>query len=327
MRLSDRDSYRLISRIKEISRITVEPPIEVLTDTSKYDMIHRGQVIQLEGQEFLVSGNVYEHRFGLEGMPKLWVRRGYDLSRGQRVIIKFEFHEELEARLGSIIVRSYRNPRKEGEVLSLVRGDSRFMQGRSYSDDSGNCVRVMDFIGGKNMHEEIIETEIGHGQYYYTRLHAILRKLVGCCEGIQMLHDSFLCHGDVRSDHILIDEETGEFRWIDFDLRQHFEGYDLWFLGIVLHFIVGLGMNSIHYIRNSGMFPTEFLSSLPPTDTSMYYPDRLMNLRKIYPYLDRGLNDILMHFAFRAEKRYSTVAELVQDLKRILPVLPKDSSY
>lgn len=326
IRLSDQDSDRLSSRIKEISGISVESPIEILTDTSHYSDIYRGHVIQLDDVKLLVSGDVYEFRFGLEGMPKYWVKRGYDLSTGQRVIIKFEFHEELVTALGSFNISCYRDPKKEGNVLSLVKGDSRFMQGRSYLDESGNNVRVMEWINGKTLYQEILDMEIGHEQYYYTCLYSVLKKAISCFEAIGLLNDNFLCHGDIRSDHILIDEETGEFRWIDFDLNQNFEGYDVWFLGRVVQFIIGKGFNSLHEICSSGMFPAYMLSNLKRTDSSVFYPKRLMNLRKIYPYIDKDLNDILMHFSVGADKQYSLVSELVRDLNQILPAIPRDSS-
>ena len=50
--LDDRESQRLVSRIKEVSGIAVKPPVEVVTDTTDYMRIYRGQVIRVEGREF-----------------------------------------------------------------------------------------------------------------------------------------------------------------------------------------------------------------------------------------------------------------------------------
>ena len=324
--LTDRDSDRLISRIKEVSGIILEPPIEVVTDTTRYSNIHRGQVIQLEGREFFVSGDVYEPRFGLEDQTKFWVKRGYDLASGHRIIIKFEFYEELVSRVGPFTIPCFRSPKKEAEVLRLVRGDLRFMQGESFLDASGNNVRVMEFVGSKTLFHEIIEMQITHEQYYQTRLAPILYKVVGCCEAIQMLHNHFLCHGDIRNDHILIDDETGEFRWIDFDLHQNFEGFDVLSLGKVLQFVVGMGMNTFYEIRTCGRFPSDVVSSLQPADASIFYSNRLMNLRKLYPYISERLNDILMRFSMGAEKYYATVYELIQDFYKAIPEVLVDSS-
>jgi tRNA A-37 threonylcarbamoyl transferase component Bud32 len=319
---TDRDSDRLISRIKEISGIDIKPPVNVLTDTSKYKLIQRGDVVKLDNAEFFVTSDVYEFRFGLEGMPKFWVKRGYDLSSGQRVIIKFEFHEELTVSLGPHTIHCHRSPEKEARVLSLVRGDLRFMQGRSFHDDSGNNVRVMDFISSKSLYDVITEMKMSHEEYYYTRLAPMLEKLIVCYEGIQVLHKNFVVHGDIRSDHILVDEENGEFRWIDFDLDQHSGTYDVLLLGRVLHFTVGKGMNTIHGIKESGRFSPEVLSSLGPADIGWYYPHRIMNLKKLYPYIDSDLNEILVKFSVGAEVNYSMVFKLVQDLKKVIPKIP-----
>jgi hypothetical protein len=147
------DGSRLISRINEVSGFTVHPPIKVITDTSDFIRVQRGQVIRLEGRDFLVSGHVYEPRFGLQDQPKYWVKRGYDLDSGHMVIIKLEFYEEFVAHVGSYRIPCYRSPEKESEVLRLVAGDSRFMQGQTLIDDAGNNVRVIEFIRGKMLFE------------------------------------------------------------------------------------------------------------------------------------------------------------------------------
>ena len=141
-----------------------------------------------------------------------------------------------------------------------------------------------------------------------------------------MLHDNFLCHGDIRNDHILIDDETGEFRWIDFDLYQNFDGFDALSLGKVLQFVVGMGMNTFREIHTCGRFPTDTVSSLQPADACIFYSNRLMNLRKIYPYISKRLNDILMRFSVSAKNYYATVNELIQDLYEAVPEVLTDSS-
>jgi serine/threonine protein kinase len=197
------------------------------------------------------------------------------------------------------------------------------MQGKSFHDDSDNNVRVMDFISSKSLYDIITEEmKISHEEYYYTCLAAVLEKLVVCYEGIQIVHNESLVHGDIRSDHILVDEQNGEFRWIDFDLDQHSATYDVLLLGRVLHFVVGKGMNTVRSIQESGMFSPEVLASVQSGDIGWYYPQRVMNLRKLYPYIDRDLNDILMKFSAGAEVNYSTVSKLVEDLKEVIPKIP-----
>ncbi len=315
--LNGRDSYQLISRIEEVSRIIIKPPVQVVTDTTEFTRLIRGQVIWLEGRRFFISGDVYEPRFGLEEQPKFWVKQGYDLDRGGMVIIKLEFHEEFVTRIGQFSIPCFRSPKKESEVLRLVRGDLRFMQGETFFDSAGNNVRVLEFIQGKTLYHEILEMEIDHEQYYYTRLAPILKKVVSCCEAIQMLNDHNLCHGDIRNDHILIDEESGEFRWIDFDLCQNFAAFDVWSLGRILQFVTGKGLTTFHRIRTCGRFPAAVVSNLQPSDANIFFSYRLMNLKKIYPYIDEKLNNILMRFSVGTRKYYMTVSELVQDLREL----------
>jgi hypothetical protein len=327
--LSNRENHRLVSRIREVSGIDVKPPVEVVADTTDYMRIQRGQVIRVEGREFFVSGDVYEPRFGLEDQPKFWVKRAYDLASGRRVLMKLEFHEEFVAEVGPLHVPCFRSPEKEGRVLRLVAGDSRFMQGEMLIDSVGNHVRVIQWIEGRTLYNGMLELEMDHEEYYHTRLAPLLRKAAGSCEAIQMLHDHGLSHGDIRNDHILVDEETGEFRWIDFDLCQNLPGYDpgsfdVWSLGKVLQFVVGMGLTTFHELRACGRFPGELISDLQPEDAGALCSYRLMNLKKVYPYISDRLNAILMRFSVGAEDCYRTASELTRDLYEAIPEVPTD---
>ena len=332
--VSERNTTRLIFRVMEVSGINLKPPITVITDTSEFMRIHRGHFILLEGREFFVSGDIYEPRFGLDEQPKFWVKRGYDLDSGNMVIIKLEFYEESEARFGSFRIPCYRSPKKEGEVLELVTGDLRFMQGQAFIDHVGNNVRVMDYIYGKSLFESILDMEIDHEQYYHAHLAPLLNKLVGCFEAIQMLHDNDLYHGDIRNDHIVIEEGTGGYRWIDFDLCQDvmfdpymsFTAFDVWSFGNVLQFVVGKGLSSFHDIHTSRRISDNVASTIQPADASAFHHHRLMNLKKIYPYISERLNTVLMRFSMGTEDYYWTTPEFMADLTESITDLPKGDS-
>ena len=52
--------------IKEVSGFAIEPPIIEVTDTSEFMRIDRGQVIRLEGKDYLVrDGDVIHVRFNV----------------------------------------------------------------------------------------------------------------------------------------------------------------------------------------------------------------------------------------------------------------------
>ena len=322
--LDEQESFRIISRIKEISGIIPRSLIQMVTDTTQFTRIYQHQVIRLQGRDFFVRGDVYEPRFGMQDQPKFWVKRGYDLDSGQMVIIKLEFHEEFTSTLGSVRVPCHRCAQKEADVMELVKSDTRFMQGETLFDEVGNRVRVIDYINGTTLYGKIYDMTINHEEYYYTNLSSIMKRVAGCCEAIQMLHDNNLYHGDIRNDHIIIDDGTGEYRWIDFDLCQDFKAFDLWRLGNVLQFVAGKGLNPLDQILRFGDFPDDVIESLGPADCGAYYTYRLMNLKKIYPYINDDLNDILMRFSIRSENRYESLAEMVDDLYEAIYTLPKD---
>ena len=79
-------------------------------------------------------------RFGIEASPKFWVKWALDLDSGRPKLLKFPFQEAFSMRIGALRVPCFRDPEKEGRVLRLVRGDRRFMQGRTVTDDDGHAV-------------------------------------------------------------------------------------------------------------------------------------------------------------------------------------------
>jgi tRNA A-37 threonylcarbamoyl transferase component Bud32 len=192
------------------------------------------------------------------------------------------------------------------------------MQGFTELDDKGNRVRIIDFIKGPSILEYIYSIEKDHEQYFREDLPAILWKLTSCIQAIQRLHDQGTCHGDIRNDHILIDTDTKEYRWIDFDLHQHVSDFDVWSAGNILGYVVGKGINSFHQTLRSDEFTDSVKHSLTSADASAFYEYRVINLRKLYPYVPRRLNDILMRFSAKTKRPYSTIAHLLEDYREML---------
>ena len=307
--------------IEKITRATGKKPygrVELTDDTSIMMNVYRGQVLRLEGREFYILGDVMEPRFGLDDQPKYWVKRAFDLADGSTKILKLVFYEEFTAHVGPIRIRCFRSPQKESRVLDLVRGDPRFMQGLTLEDAYENEVRVIDFIFGKTMYDHIFDLEMDHESYFHTQMPVMLQNFVGCMEAIDKLHGFDVCHGDIRNDHIIIDRDTGMFRWIDFDLSQHFPDYDVWSLGNLLAFIIGMGMRSFHEVEESDDYSPQVKASLSSSDASSFFHYRIMNLGKLFPYLPKKLNDMLMRFAVNSKIYYETVTQLVDDLSDAL---------
>ena len=57
------------------------------------------------------------------------------METGDKKFIKLSFFESFETDLGGIKIRCFRNPRKEGEVLKLVKDHPYFMQGEALEDE------------------------------------------------------------------------------------------------------------------------------------------------------------------------------------------------
>ncbi len=282
-----------------------------LTDTTNYMAIERDHVIDLEGNLFLVRCDEHEGRFGLGDQPKFWVKRALNLATGTMHILKLVFQEAFKVQVGPLEIRCVRDPEKEGRVLELVRGDHRFMQGRTAHDAHGNLVRVIDFIRGVDLLSYLDSIPGRHEEYCQTVLPGILTVVAGNIAGIQRLHDAGLCHGDIRNDHLLIERETGYYKWIDFDLTQDFSDFDIWSVGNVLHCIAAKRFMTF---RDALRMRPGLSAALGEQDASVFFPHRVMNLRKVYPYLPAKLNEVLCRFSFGAHSRYDKISQVTDDL-------------
>ena len=296
---------------------------KVFTDTSEFMRIESGDVIAVGGRHYLVLRDEAERRFGVED-PKFWVKRCRELETGERKILKLVFYENFTLRIGELEIRCHRSPEKEARILNLVKGDWRFMQGETQFDEKRNAVRVLDVVRGKRLDLKVEDIKADHETYFFEHFPALLEKFIGSAEAIGFLHAHWEKHGDIRRDHILVEYETGNFRWIDFDyafesLENPF-GLDLFGLGNILSVLIGKGEHNIHSLGQEG-YPDQVLSSLTPDDFSLMWAHRLFNLRKLYPYIPVELNRVLMHFSAGTYVTYDNVPEMLEELRPCLKLI------
>ena len=200
------------------------------------------------------------------------------------------------------------------------------MQGYSVQDDHDNIVRILEFIYGVSLAEHISEISrtISHETYLYEYFPGVLDHFMFCVEGIRILHDHGEKHGDIRRDHILIDRESKQYRWIDFDYnfrhRENMYGYDLFGLGNVLMYLVGMGDIVYQELRRSD---DPSLARLMDEDVNIVFKNRIANLKKVYSYIPDNLNRILMHFSKGANVFYDHTTQLIDDLREVQSTLPK----
>jgi serine/threonine protein kinase len=320
--MDERSTAWIRERIEELSSISPPDEISIVTDTTEFMSIDRGQVLHLDDEYFLVAGTVYESRFGLDDEPKYWVKKVIDLETGEKKIVKMVYNEEFFIKVGPLKMRCYRDPAKEGQVLRLVRGHPGFMHGYSLYDGRHNEVRIIDYIQGKSLYNWILQLNIAHEEYFFTIFPQILDKLCGCFSDIHYLHVHGLCHGDIRNDHILLEKGTQHYRWIDFDLTQDFSDYDIWSIGNILQFCVGKGMGTFQETLQSRGFSSAIKHQLASDDALAFHKNRIANLRKLFPYIPKRLNEVLLHFAINTTHFYSSVAQIVADLEEVLAEWP-----
>lgn len=295
----------------------------IITDTTQFMSIDYGDVIRLDGLHYLVLKDESERRFGIED-PKYWVKRCRVLESGEPRILKLVFNERFPIRIGDFEIQCYRSPKKESRILELVRGDERFMQGVTQLDEESNMVRILDIIRGKDVATHVFSIKADHETYLTGFFPAILDNFIGACKAVAFLHRHGEKHGDIRRDHLLIEHSTGAYRWIDFDYTFDFHenpyGLDIFGLGSILIYLVGKQVWGKREV-SAGGFPAEVLNSLDAGDHSLLIRNRLVNLRKLFPYIPEELNNVLLHFSQQTEVFYDTVEEFLDELRPCLDLL------
>lgn len=293
---------------------------QLFTDTSDFYSIDTGDEILVGGRRYRVTGNERERRFGIED-PKFWVKR-VDSETGEKKIVKLSYFESFDTSLGGVNIRCFRSPEKEAEILELVKDHPFFMHGESFTDEKGNNIRVLDIVRGRNFYVYIQSLKMDHEIYFKTMLPDILKKLVRALEAIRYLHIHGHKHGDIRNDHIIIEANTGNYVWIDFDYdfetAENPFSLDLFGIGNILVCAVGKGSHSLYDIDANRAMYGDLIDRLEPGDFSILDKWRFFNLRKLYPYIPVMLNDILMHFSKNADVYYEYIQEIIEDLNRCL---------
>ena len=298
-------------RAAELTGRVLPGSSRVIRDTSEFMAIDRDSVVELGGELFLVTGTERERRFGLADEPKFWVKRALALGSGSRHILKMVFHERFRACIGELEVVCVRSAEKEAAVLELVRGDPRYMSGRSARDARGNLVRVIDVIEGETFLSRILGLPLGHEAYVGSVFPGVLAAIAESLLAIERLHRSGLTHGDIRNDHIIVEDGTARLRWIDFDLDQDTPAYDVWSVGNLLHCVVAKGFVTF---QEAFERRPELAAVLREGDASVFFPFRVMNLGKVFPYIPETLSRVLERFAVSGTVRYDRVGQVAEDL-------------
>ncbi|WP_051305319.1 protein kinase family protein [Desulfogranum mediterraneum] len=293
-------------------------PSRVFIDTTDFSSIDYGDIIRIEDRYFLITAYTKEGRFGVDEQIKPWVPRVEELASGNKYIIKLVFYETFEIRLGHYLITYYRTPEKEASILEQMSGHPHFMQGEALLDSADNLVRVLVPINGTRLDKYIHRQRCSHEEYFFTLLPSVLRRYLKAVEAIGLLHAKGFRHGDIRRDHIFVERSSGIFSWIDFDydfyLPERPFALDIYELGNILLYLIGRGNYHPREIADSPELGSAALNSLEESDLSLLSQNRVVNLKKLFPYIPEKLNTILLHFSTASNVFYESAEELHTDL-------------
>ncbi len=313
MKYSRDDLWDMASRWADAARLP--KTLKIHTDTTDFFRVDYNDVLILNDRPYLIRNNEKEGRFGIDEQPKFWVKRAIDLMDGSGKIIKFVFRERFRAKVGPLTFDCIRSPAKEARIIDLVSWHDHFMHGFSVTAPNGDIIRVVDVIHGQRFPSYIANIRDDHEEYFHKRFPGILRLFIDTVKAIKFLHDNGELHGDIRRDHLIMDNATQKLRWIDFDFHySHPEnrfGYDLFGLGNVLLFITGKGDVTTNDLRKER--PRDY-ERIGKNDTNIIFRNRVVNLKKLYPYIPEPLNFILLHFSSGAETFYDDTGNFLDDL-------------
>ena len=290
----------------------------VYTDTTDFTAIDYGDVLLVEDRYFLVTAYTKEGRFGVDEQVKQWVPKVEDLASGASYIVKLVFYETFDVSLGGYTIPCYRSPEKEARILELVRGRPHYMQGELLLDEAGNLVRVIEPVDGNRLDKVIQRSRLSHEEYLFTELPDVLARFLPAMQAVGFLHEQGFRHGDIRRDHVFVERTTGELYWIDFDYDFHLPerpfALDLFELGNILTYLVGRGDHTPRTVQDDVTLGPVVLDRITPADFGLVTRNRIVNLRKIFPYVPERLNSVLLHFSAATEVFYDTVGELCEDV-------------
>jgi len=308
---------KAILNLFKVRSLPIPLSLKIVEDTTEFMSIDKGDILLLDETPYLVRNNEKEVGFGMDGDPKYWVKRTLNLTNGELQIIKLVFHEEFSQKVGDFEIRFFRNPDKEAAVLEAVKEHSGFMHGFTVKDVCDNTVRIIDHIPGMTLNRLIINISKPHITYFREDLPKILSSVCQCLSSLGWLHDHELVHGDVRWDHLIKDKSCDRLRWIDFDYDYHFPenpfGVDLFGIGKIIAYAIGKGPHIYSDIKHNRDF-SDTLDSLCIEDFSLIQKNLLMNLLKIFPYLPKRLNHILLMFSGHTNVFYDSAKQVVDDL-------------
>jgi hypothetical protein len=286
-----------------------------IKNSADFFRVDYDDVVVLNGVPFFVRNNEREGRFGLDDEPKFWVKRAINLETGEIVIIKWIFREKFNVVIGNYQFECVRSPKRESRILELVQGRDDFMQGTTVADSSGSPLRILKYIRGRTLAQITLSLGKDHDDFFHHYFPALFEEYIGMVKAIRFLHEREEKHGDIRRDHLIKDDATGRYRWIDFDFNYRHGpnryAYDLFGLGNILMFITGRGDVTTHQLLSQD---PDMLGRLTDDDLNIVFHNRVANLRKVYPYIPEILNRVLMHFSKSARVFYDTTNELLDDL-------------
>lgn len=295
---------------------------KIFTETSDFYSIDYGSELHLpDGRIFSIIGNSKERRFGVED-PKFWVKNAIDIQTQEKKIIKLEYFESFVTTLAGVKIRCFRDPKKEADILELVNTHPLFMHGTSCIDPKGFNIRVLDVVRGQNLYTYLEGVDLDYNRYYNELLPGILTKLTDTFTALQFLNNSGFRHGDVRNDHVIIENSTGNYVWIDFDYdyesTENPFALDIFGVGNILLYTIGKGFHTLYMIDGDREKYGELVENLYAEDFSLLDKWRYVNLKNIHPIISDSLNNILLHFSKGSEVYYESVQEIIDELKEAI---------
>ena len=89
-------------------------------------------------------------------------------------------------------------------------------------------------------------------------------------------------------------------------------------MGNILNYAIGKGINTCGGYGGPDGGRGSGGAKIEEDDALLFYPYRLANLHKIYPYIPPDMNDMLLRFSAGATDFYEDFGRMADDLRKLL---------
>ena len=262
------------------------------------------------------------------------VYEGYDPDIERRVAIKMLHPHLINGKVGEELLARFKR-----EAISAAKCiHPNVVSILEYGQDENRPFIIMEYVDGVSVHR-LIKHRLKHGRGISLRRSlSIMSQLL---KALHTAHELNIVHRDVKASNVLILKESGRIKLADFGMARITEGSDLTVIGNFMgtprymapELRLGFEADSRADVFSAARLFLELLKMTP--DSSPIHCSRLTEIVNMPPgnridysatYPTALIPVVVKGLEVDRSKRYQTVLEFMQAIKRALPNLQQTAA-